>query len=113
VKDDRAFLGHMHDALARIATYAAPGRAHFLADTRTQDAIVRQLEILGEAAKRVSPATRARSPDVPWSRVTGMRDKLIHDYIGVDPAIVWEVVERDAPRLRDAVAQLLGGGQAE
>lgn len=107
MKDDRAFLGHMFDALTRIADYTARGRDDFLADTRTQDAVARQLEILGEAAKRVSAATRAKAPDLPWNRIAGMRDKLIHGYVGVDLAIVWQVVERDAPGLRNAISRLL------
>ncbi|MEA3246221.1 MAG: DUF86 domain-containing protein [Gemmatimonadota bacterium] len=107
MKDDRAFLGHMHDALTRIAEYTTGGREDFLADARTQDAVVRQLEILGEAAKRISAVTRALAPDVPWSRIAGMRDRLIHDYVGFDLAIVWQVVERDAPGLRDAISRLL------
>ncbi|MGH7594175.1 MAG: HepT-like ribonuclease domain-containing protein [Gemmatimonadales bacterium] len=107
MKDDRVYLLHIRDALGRIADYTAPGRAAFLNDPRTQDAVVRNLEIVGEAAKRVSEKTRNLAPDVPWRAVSGMRDKLIHDYFGVNLEIVWQVVEREGPALRRHVDSIL------
>ena len=111
MKDDRAYLEHIRDALERIVEYAAGGRDAFFADAKTQDAIVRNLEIIGEAAKRVSSETRGRAPDVPWKAVAGMRDKLIHDYFGINLEIVWRVVERDVPVLRENVRRLLASGE--
>ncbi|MEI8205946.1 MAG: DUF86 domain-containing protein [Kiritimatiellales bacterium] len=71
----------------------------FLKDKRTQDAVVRNIEILGEATKNISAAFRAQHSDIPWKNIAGMRDKLIHDYFGVNFDVVWSVVQTDLPPL--------------
>ena len=86
--------------------------AAFAADKKTINAVVRSLEVLGEAAKRIPEDVRARYPAIPWKRMTGMRDKLIHEYSGVDLEIVWAVVKDELPPLLPHIAQLardLGG----
>ncbi len=97
----------MLDAIDRIARYAAVGHARFMAETQWQDAIIRQLEIVGEAAKRVSPACRARQPEIPWRRIAGLRDVLIHNYMGVDLDAVWEITRGPVPELRQRLVQVL------
>lgn len=72
-----------------------------------QDAVIRQLEIIGEATKRLSQMTRDRKPHIPWSDIAGMRDKLIHDYFGVDIERDWLTLEGDIPALKSAVDELL------
>jgi uncharacterized protein with HEPN domain len=72
-----------------------------------QDAVIRQLEIIGEAVKRLSPELLGRCPDIPWRRIAGMRDVLIHDYMGVDLDAVWQVTQDNLPQLRGAVVELL------
>jgi len=72
-----------------------------------QDAVVRNLEIVGEAAKRVAPDLRKQAPGVPWREMAGMRDKLIHDYFGVDLDLVWDVVAVELPAARTRIVQLL------
>ncbi len=89
---DLVYLRHIRDALARIRAYTAAGKRGFMSDTMVQDATIRNLEIIGEAAKRVSADFRTRYSDVPWSRMAGMRDVLIHHYMGVDLETVWDVV---------------------
>lgn len=102
MKDDRLYLVHMIECGERIQSYTEEGQGAFLRDRKTQDAVVRNFEVIGEAAKRVSQATRNRAPNVPWARIAGFRDVLIHQYAGVDLAELWKRVEQDlSPLLRD------------
>ncbi len=78
----------------------------FAGDKKTVNAVVRSLEIMGEAAKRVPETIRQRYPDVPWKRMTGMRDKLIHEYSGVDLEIVWGVVKSELPPVKPLIEQI-------
>jgi uncharacterized protein with HEPN domain len=88
MKDDRVYLLHIRDALQRVTEYTIGGREAFMEDHRTQDAVIRNLEVVGEAAKKVSASTRGRAPEIRWRDVAGMRDKLIHEYFGVNLEIV-------------------------
>jgi uncharacterized protein with HEPN domain len=107
MKDDRLPLVHMLECAQRIRSYTAAGRADFLRDQKTQDAVVRNFEIIGEAAKRVSERAKQRSPQIPWSRIAGFRDVLIHQYEGVDLEQVWNRVEQDLPVLEESLRKLL------
>jgi len=112
VKDDRVYFLHIRDAIDRTSDYTSGGKEAFFADRKTQDAVVRNLEVIGEAVKHVSAGLKAAHPDIPWQRIAGMRDKVIHEYFGVNLKIVWEVVERDLPDLKrkiEAILQALGG----
>jgi uncharacterized protein with HEPN domain len=83
------------------------GRDDFLALPHWQDAIIRQLEVIGEASKQLSMQLREANPDVPWQRICGLRDVLIHNYMGVDLEEVWGIVERRIPDLKQAVERIL------
>ena len=107
MKDDRIYLQHIRDALSRILSYTASGRDAFLANPQAQDAVIRNLEIIGEAVKHLSPELRQQHPDIPWKRIAGMRDEMIHEYFGVDLMIVWNVVEQHLPALRQQVDSML------
>lgn len=107
MKDERIYLGHIRDAISDIRAYASVGEEAFLSDRMRQDAIIRKLEIIGEAVKRLSDETRARRSEIPWKQIAGMRDRLTHAYFGVDLGLVWRVVERDLQALETAVAALL------
>ena len=107
MKDDRIYLAHIGDAIARILDYTSQGKAYFDRDQKTQDAVVRNLEIIGEAVKNVSNELRGKKGDIPWRRLAGMRDKLIHEYFGVNLAIVWEVVEQEVPKLGEQLGGIL------
>ena len=107
MRDDRAYLLHIRDAIAKIEDYTRHGRDAFFQDGMAQDAVVRNLEVIGEAAKNLSQGLRKGTPDVPWKRVAGMRDVLIHRYFGVDMGAVWRAVEVAIPKLKGAVLHLI------
>jgi uncharacterized protein with HEPN domain len=79
---------------------------------QVQDAVIRNLEVIGEAAKRITNDTRARMPSLDWKAICGMRDVLIHDYIGVDLDEVWNVASSRIPQLQSALQQFLGADKA-
>lgn len=101
MKDDKLYIIHIQESIERIFQYTAEGRNVFLADRKTQDAVIRNLEIIGEAAKRISDKTRGLAPAIQWKRIAGLRDVLIHQYEGVDLEKVWSVVEKELPSLKE------------
>lgn len=107
MKDDRVYLIQILERIERIRTYTREGRGAFIADLRTQDAVIGSFEVIGEIVKRLSETVRAAAPEVPWSHVAGFRDILIHNYEGVDIEQVWLRVEQDLLPLERAVKTLL------
>jgi uncharacterized protein with HEPN domain len=107
MKDDRVYLQHVLDAIGKIESYVAVGRDVFMSASHWQDAVIRQLEIVGEATKNLSRGLRSRYPDIPWRRIAGLRDALIHEYMGVRLAAVWEVTQTDLPVLKKQISNIL------
>lgn len=108
---DRAYLEHIRDSAVTIAGYLHDiDEEKFRNQQIYQDAVIRQLLIIGEATKRLSPAIRSQHPAIPWQDIAGMRDKLVHDYFGVDTDAVWLAATEDVPELLDCVHGLLGRG---
>ena len=108
MKDDTLYLRHILDAIGRILSYTAAGREAFR--LKTQDAVIRNLQVIGEAAKKVSEGTRSSHPAVPWKDMAGIRDRVVHDYFGISLEIVWDVVENHLPPLRDKIVAILPKG---
>ncbi len=112
---DILYLGHILTATERIAVYMQGGHHRFMVESQWQDAVMRQLEIIGEATRRLSPALRGSHPEVAWGRIVALGEALIHDYSGVDLTAVCEIAEQYIPELRLEVEAILvevqaGGG---
>lgn len=105
----QVYLEDILEAINRIANYTRDGREAFDADTRTQDAVARNFEIIGEVVKRLPEELLAKQPDIPWRAIAGFRDVLIHDYARIDLDEVWLTIERDLPPLKQAIQTLLDG----
>jgi uncharacterized protein with HEPN domain len=111
-RTDREFLLDMLEAARRIQAYI--GEMDFKAfqrDFKTQDAVVRNLEVLGEAAKNIPDEFRVRHPDLPWRAMAGTRDRLIHHYFGVNLDIVWDIVSLELPGVIGGIESILGGSR--
>ena len=103
-RDDTVYLQHILDAIAKVEEYIAGlDEVNFRNSTLVQDAVIRQLEIIGEAVRRLSPEFRSSHPEVSWQDIAGMRNKLIHDYFGVDIEKVWITAQDDLPHLKRSI----------
>lgn len=107
MKDDRVYLRHILDAIRQINEYTRDGEQAFFRDRKTQDAVLRNIQIIGEAAKLVSPALKEGHPDVPWKQIAGMRDKVIHDYFGINLRLVWDTVRGSMQELNRRASVIL------
>lgn len=108
-KDDRVYLRHIADAITRIQEFTAGVSAEqFRARRMVQSAVVRELEIIGEASRSLSEAFRKLHPEIDWGDIIAMRNRLVHAYFEVDLNVVLEVVQSDLPRLEAFVERLLG-----
>ena len=100
MKDDRLYLIHISECLARINVYVAGGREAFLSSSMTQDAVLRNLQTMAESTQRLSEAFKATHAEIEWKEIAGFRNVLVHDDLGVDLPYVWEIIDRDLPVLK-------------
>ncbi|MBU0570857.1 MAG: DUF86 domain-containing protein [Candidatus Omnitrophica bacterium] len=107
-RDDTVYLKHIVGAIDRIEGYLSGVNEEIFTKTMLlQDGVIRQTEIIGEAAKKISSDMRNKYPNIPWKDIAEMRDKLIHDYFGVDINAVWATTRKDIPALKAGVEQIL------
>ncbi len=107
-KDNKAYLRHIKDAADKILTYASTASLEsFAASGWDQDALMHNLEIIGEAANNIESDFRAKYPDIPWRTIISLRNTLIHDYSDVDINVVWQIVTVDLPKFHKQIVDIL------
>jgi uncharacterized protein with HEPN domain len=107
MRDDRLYLIHITECIQRIEQYTADGRAAFLADIRTQDAVPRNLHTLAESTQRTSDDLKAAHPEVEWRGIAEFRNVVVHDYLGIDIEEIWDIVQDDLPELKAEIEAIL------
>ncbi len=105
---DLLYLEDIIEACEKIQEYVQ-GYSYetFLADSKTRDAVARNLQIIGEAARRLSPELKDAHSEVEWNRIAGLRNRIVHEYSGIDWQIVWDVIVARLPELRDQAEMIL------
>lgn len=108
MKDDRLYLIHISECIGRIEQYL-PDRSKqtFMSSSLMQDAILRNLQTMAESTQRLSDALKAKHPEINWHKITGFRSLLFHDYLGVDVARVWKIIEIELPSLKQTITAML------
>ncbi len=109
MRSDRERLLDILEAIERIGRQVTRGRPAFDEDELVQTAVIRWIEIIGEAARAVSPEFREAHPEIPWRQVVAMRNILVHGYFEVDVDAVWSAIEHDAPKLETQIRAILDG----
>lgn len=104
---DVFYCRHVLDCIARIVEYTQAGEAAFLGDGKTQDAVVRNLQVMAESTQRISEPLKNAHPEIEWRAIAGFRNVLVHNYLGLDTVEDWRIVERDLPPLRDQITAVL------
>jgi uncharacterized protein with HEPN domain len=107
MRDDRERLRDILEAIERIERYTSKGREEFMQDELIQTWVVHHIQIIGEAARKLSEETRSEYDEVPWPAIIAMRNILVHDYFSVDIDEVWSTIERDLPPLKVEVSSIL------
>jgi uncharacterized protein with HEPN domain len=107
IKSDQVYLEHILEAIVKIENFTKEiSRFDFGRNVMIQDAVIRNIEIIGEATKKISKSFTQSHQEIPWSEMAGMRDKLIHDYLDVDIDVVWKTIEVDLPLLKELISNI-------
>ncbi len=108
MKNPKILLQHILASISAIEKYTQGiSKDEFISSPQIQDAVIRNLEIIGEATKKIPHDIKAKHNDVPWKDIAGLRDVLIHDYFSVDTEAVWETIEKDIPQLKQSIEHIL------
>ena len=110
LQGDALYLRHMQECIERIDEYVGGDETRFRNSRLIQDAVVRNLQTLAESSQRLSDVVQAQEPDIPWRAIAGFRNILVHDYLGIDPDVIWRVIADELPRLYVALKRQVGSG---
>jgi len=106
-KDNLAYIDHILKCIRKIRKFVKGiDKKEFARNEMLQDAVIRNFEVIGEASKKITADFKKVYYDLPWKEISGMRDKLIHDYLGVDIDVIWETIEQDLPVLHKALKKI-------
>ena len=103
---DKVYINQILDAINKIEDYTKGGRKVFFDAIMIQDAVIRNIEVIGEVSKRVSNEFKVSNDNVPWRQMAGIRDVLIHDYDSIDMGIVWNVIALELPKIRKLLSKI-------
>ena len=106
---DRLYLEHIGHCIARVEEYVSDGREVFMSSQLIQDAVVRNLQTLAESTQRISQQLKTDHPSIDWRNISGFRNVVVHNYLGIDANQIWEIVVQDLPGLKDQMAAILRG----
>ena len=107
IKSDLAYIDHILDCIRKIGKFSnGLSFREFKTNELVQDAIIRNIEIIGEASKKISLHTKQTYYEIPWKEISGMCYKLIHDYLGVDVEVVWKTIKEDIPALQRLISEI-------
>lgn len=108
VKDYTVLIKHILECIERVKEYTDPiTEDEFCNSVQVQDAVIRRIEIIGEAAKNISSDIKSKYPDIPWKQICGMRDMLVHEYFGVDLGLTWKVAKEDIIELKNKIQEIV------
>jgi len=107
VKDDRLYLIHIKECIERVIMYTKEGKDVFFADIKTQDAVMRNLQILAEYTQRLSDSLKELHPEVDWRNISGFRNVAVHEYLSIDVKRIWDIVEQDLPVLQERIEEII------
>ncbi|MEK6845146.1 MAG: DUF86 domain-containing protein [Nanoarchaeota archaeon] len=105
---DEVFLRHILESIEKVESYTKnSSKEKFTQQIQLQDAVIRRLEIIGEAARNITSAFKNKHNSLPWNEMIRTRDKVIHGYFGIDLDIVWDILKKDLPQLKESILKIL------
>lgn len=107
MKDDSIYLLHILECIDKINQYTSDGRAAFMTSTIIQDAVIRNLQVLAESSQNISDSLKQKYSTVDWKSISGFRNVVVHDYLGLDMEKMWDIVEQDIPNMKTTISKML------
>ena len=107
MKEPVVYLHHIQECIRRIEGDVATGREAFMASHTIQDAVLRNLQTMAESTQQLSDDLKSTHPDVEWRRIAAFRNILVHDYLGIDLDMIWQITQHDVPQLKQSIFEML------